>query len=494
AAFVAVLEARLVAELEAPVSQSQLGGTSPTDEITLQLDRRDGPTPMIARTAVRPRRLGMAVLAAAAIVLVVTIAVASSRDHHVITSTPTTLESTTTAVTSPATTEPSTTSPETTEPSTSATPAPPSTGAPAVVNPGFQQAMSTDLTASGGSKLHFDGTIEFKVAIESNERSEQPNHDVLLLPRVTGTFTNIGAAATTIGDTQVQIFMSGDFPCLTADGAACLATLTIGSTDTAVIGTLQPGETYALDSASVTNRVIVPAGEVPYIIDEIANGGKVVGTSVSVLFDSTELQTTVFDRTGVAVQTCAALAGDCMDANRSVLGADAAPVDTSALGELAFPAGEAPAGTYAPAHFVLPYEITTGGPWQMVRDDNTATLLRRHDNAIVSALQVGEGSTLGAGTPAQALAALCAADTTQDPVPTAATLFGQDAIQIDGVVTASCAIEQTLKYGDLRTDRFRALATTVDGHVVYVIGVAPTNDWAAFSTEFDATVASLTLR
>ena len=158
------------------------------------------------------------------------------------------------------------------------------------------------------------------------------------------------------------------------------------------------------------------------------------------------------------------------------------------------PAGAAPAGTYAPAHFLLPYKITTLGPWQVVRDDSTATLLRRHDSAIVAALQIGDGSTVGATTPGQALAALCAGDASQDPVPEATTLFGQNAIQIDGVVTADCAIEQTLKYGDLRTDTFRAAATMIDGHVVYVIGVAPTKDWPTFGPEFDATVASLTLR
>ncbi|MCU1365449.1 MAG: hypothetical protein JWN39_1088, partial [Ilumatobacteraceae bacterium] len=156
--FVAALEARLVAELEASASHSELGGTSPTEEITLQLDGRDGPTPMIARAPVRPRRIGMAVLAAAAaaIVLVVTI-VASGRDRQVITSTSTTVETTTTvAPTSPTTTPTSTSAPSTTPPSTTATSAPPATSAAAVVDPGFAQEMSTDLTSTEGSTLHFE--------------------------------------------------------------------------------------------------------------------------------------------------------------------------------------------------------------------------------------------------------------------------------------------------------------------------------------------------
>lgn len=49
------------------------------------------------------------------------------------------------------------------------------------------------------------------------------------------------------------------------------------------------------------------------------------------------------------------------------------------------------------------------------------------------------------------------------------TMLGSAAIEIDGVVTSDCAIERVLKYGDRRSDNFRAVSTTVEGRT-YVVG------------------------
>src|SRR3954449_557296 len=62
---------------------------------------------------------------------------------------------------------------------------------------GFSIKVSTELATSDGSALHFDGQLELDLAVESNESSSQPTHDVLLLPKIKGRFTNTSDAPET---------------------------------------------------------------------------------------------------------------------------------------------------------------------------------------------------------------------------------------------------------------------------------------------------------
>ena len=178
-AFISALERRLRSELVAPMSfdhrteSVSIGEElSDGDALTIDLDGYAGPSLAVGpRVDHRRRRVSAMLLATAAAVIVTAVVIVSTAsDHHVITSVPTTIGK-------PATSDPATTTSEPT----------PSTTTPQTIPiwqpAGFVQDLATDLTTADGSTFHVDATVTFKVAIESNESSEQANHDVLLLPR-----------------------------------------------------------------------------------------------------------------------------------------------------------------------------------------------------------------------------------------------------------------------------------------------------------------------
>src|SRR4051794_23791501 len=94
----------------------------------------------------------------------------------------------------------------------------------------FSINLSTDLTTSDGAALHFDGQVELGLAVESNESSSQPTHDVLLLPKITGRFTNSSDAPESLSVAYVEVLLRSDVGSCVVNSIGCDTGIVRGDT------------------------------------------------------------------------------------------------------------------------------------------------------------------------------------------------------------------------------------------------------------------------
>ena len=381
---------------------------------------------------------------------------------------------------------------------------------------GFSLQMSTDMTTSDGYGFHFDGTIELALAVESNESSSQPLHDVLLIPKISGTLTSTSTGRTApLSLAYVELFLSGDVgPCI-VNAAGCEAGIVRGqSTSPDPPPSLLPGASFGLIDAAQSSRISVPAGDVADVIEQVRTGTIVTGIALVVAGATVDdVTSTIVDRTGKEVLTCNSLPDDCMDPARSVLGGDAAPIPVgNGVGGTGvdvpspLPTAEAPAGVYSTTSFRVPLTVTTTEHWQVVDESNSTIFFgriadnsKRVSEAIVLAIVAHPVSA----TAEQVLTTICPNTVTFGPTKST-TIIGHPGFEALGTATGNCSfndgfLSTALPAGRGATgeagDTVRVTWANIgDGRLFVVFAYARAIDWSKFTTELDSTISSLTTR
>jgi hypothetical protein len=374
---------------------------------------------------------------------------------------------------------------------------PPDKLTPATTVPhSFAQHLSVDVKTSAGATVHVEGEVDLPIAVESNESSVQPIHDVLLLPKLAATVTNQGGQPVTIAQAYVEVFLRGDRSNCVVNLGGCETALITGQTADGTAPTvLGAGQGLALSDGGKSSRISVPAGEVAFAIDQVHDGSMVVGYAVVVKAGASgdDVASVVFDRAGQQVSTCASTPEDCLGPDRAALGDDAVP-DPSASTPVTIPSSNLPAGVHTVGAFRVPITFTTTRKWEGVLDTSSNVTFRRtnRDPAVV------DETVVIAVIPANAerqmtedIISTC--PDSFDRTVTHTTMYGQDALTVSGVLTADCGVlpdysSQFVPAGET----MRITATDLgDGH--FLLGVAASSNdlWPEFSDEVDKLFASI---
>lgn len=218
----------------------------------------------------------------------------------------------------------------------------------------FSQPLSVDVKTPAGANLHVEGTVALPLAVESNESSIQPMHDVLLLPTLEATVTNQDGQPVTIAHAYVEIFLRGDRSGCVVNSSGCETALITGRSEDGTSPTvLGAGGVLPLSVAGKSSRISVPAGEVEFTIDQVHDGSMVVGYAVVVQAGAAgdDVASVVFDRSGRSVLKCAAAPDDCLGPERAALGDDAAPARSAAGAGAGLPPGALAPGVHASTDF-----------------------------------------------------------------------------------------------------------------------------------------------
>src|SRR4051794_18254800 len=278
---------------------------------------------------------------------------------------------------------------------------------------GFSLQLSTDVKTSDGYGIHFEGTLQLSQAVESNELSSLPLHDVLLIPKINGSFTNSASGrAAPLSLAYVELFLNSDAGACVANASGCEDGITRAQNAANLPTVLAPGGSLSLADVGQSSRINVPADDVQGVIEEVRTGTIVTGGAVVVAgATANEVTSMIFDRTGKVVASCNSLPADCMDPARSVLGPDAAPARSVPAGVPALPTAEAAAGAYSTTVFRVPLTLTASGRWEIVNESNNAVLFGRSagpDQRVSQAIVIAiEPTSPAASTADQILTSTC---------------------------------------------------------------------------------------
>jgi hypothetical protein len=359
---------------------------------------------------------------------------------------------------------------------------------------GFSKHLSGDLTITDATSVHFEADVALSQAIEADEIGVSGHSDILLLPRITLNVTT-PAGNVELTEAYVQVFLRSDV-------ATCIVNTT-GCDPAIVRGIVDPGQQpaevtpdHGLDFTDSTtlSRIRVSTTSVPTIVREVSTGTAVVGAAVVISAGApNQTVSAIFDSDGHQVLICDGAPADCMDSSRSVLtGTVGAAPDAAAIPT--FPPGDVPPGTYAPEGPVVPYSITTVASWQLLGSSESTAFLGRGTNQSTE-LAITEERRQGISTPADAIEEFCPEGSVDFGPTTATTLLGRPALRAEGPVVSECATRLLPALAGTQYRRLQAVAgatvritaADVDGTVVVVIAVAPTDDWTTFAVELDAT-------
>jgi hypothetical protein len=362
-------------------------------------------------------------------------------------------------------------------------------------NVGFSKHLSGDLTIADGSSVHFDADVVLSQGVESDEIGVTGESNILLLPRVSLKVSTSGAQVQ-LNSAYVQIFLSSAVTQCVVNTSGCDPAIVRGSSDVAqppnAVTADRPYEYTDLGSAST---IRVPSDSVASMLRQVSSGAAVVGAAVVVSSGTPDQATSaIFDGAGRLVLGCADLPVNCMDPNRSVLGAAAG--GSAAPTIAAFPPGRIPPGTYAPVGAELAYSITTIGEWQLLGQNTAGVFLGRGDGGSTE-LAITQGRFDGITTASDALARFCPVGSVDFGPTKATTLLGAPALQAEGPLVTECApvlLAPALVGSPNRRlqatagTTLRIVAADVDGKVVIVVAVAPTEIWSTVAKELDATI------
>jgi hypothetical protein len=290
--------------------------------------------------------------------------------------------------------------------------------------------------------------------------------------------------------------LSSDVTQCVVNTSGCDPGIVRGSTDLAqpplAVTADRPFEYADLGSVST---IRVPSDSVGNVLRQISAGTAVVGAAVVVSSDTPDqAASAIFDGAGELVLECADLPVNCMDADRSVLGS-AAGASTEGPTIPPFPPRDIPPGTYAPIGGEVAYSITTTGEWQLLGSSAAVVFLGRGDGGSTE-LVITQDPTEGINTASDAIARLCPEGSVDFGATKTTTLLGATAVEAEGPVVTECTpvvLSPALVGSPHRRleatagSTLRIVAADVDGTVVIVIAVAPTENWTSMVEELDAT-------
>jgi len=205
---------------------------------------------------------------------------------------------------------------------------------------------------------------------------------------------------------------------------------------------------------------------------------------------------TVPTTTATVIPTTAALTTVAPTTAATVIPTTATPTTSAPLATpQPLPLVNVPEGTYRVDQFAVAFDITTEGEWRRVRNRSELFGLGRGTNQS-SEFLVSSGLISGA-TAAEALQFECNVGATVFGPVSETTLFGRPALQKEATVTSlECnwaALDTVTQLSVPTGNILRMVAVDVGGIVVVVVSDAPSDEWASFSADVDAMLASMTL-
>ncbi len=364
---------------------------------------------------------------------------------------------------------------------------------------GYDRHVVADLKTPDGYSFRFEGDVILRTAVESDENNytSAAQSDVLFTPSISGSLTNATAGtAVPLARLSVQLFLRTDsINCLVNNGG-CEPAIIRELANVGTPSSIAEGGAVELVDSHAISRTRVARADVPTILSQVRDGSLVTGIAIVVVGGSIDqIATEIFDAEGNPVVSCGLEPSDCMDASRSILGAPASPSAQTvpSAGPSAppqFPPGEIPPGTYS----VDKYVLTTYDKWRVYTLNKTFILLAR-DDSIVPGFGIINQSLSLMPTADSAIAQICPLGSVDFSEPTPTTFFGGPALALQGEVTGTCTAPDLYPITAAPGSRLtiRLVAGEVGGSMVVAFAYAPPDQWANFSKEIDATVASLRL-
>ncbi|MCU1389466.1 MAG: hypothetical protein JWL72_2804 [Ilumatobacteraceae bacterium] len=385
---------------------------------------------------------------------------------------------------------------------------PPATTTDPSAGHAYYQPITGELEV-GATPIRYGGTV----AVDSAAASGSDPAKAVVSADVTMTLTPDAAAGVVqLRTAYVELYFdNGTVSCVDA-GAACSPGALIGSTPTADPSSIS-APPVSLSASSPLRLVRSPddpftvnlAGTVSDTTTATAQGHVLSGIAIVVVSDSGEVATRIFDRNGLLKVSCAGVPDTCMSSDRSVLPSSdtVAPTSTASPTTASttlhgLPLDTIPPGTYVFDGFLVPFTISTSAGWSGA-DSHVAArnLVLARSSPVAESIGIAV-APFGTASVQDALSSQCADGAVSLAPQPSTTLLGVTAQAVEGTVTVDCrttvpAVGAQLQPNSVTAGSvMRVVAARVDGFLLIVVATAPQADWATFSKEVDATLASMT--
>src|SRR4051794_18585184 len=184
----------------------------------------------------------------------------------------------------------------------------------------FSAHLVGDMSLAGGAVAHYDANVALSQALESEEIGAEGSKDVLLTPRAALTVSTDESRLELTG-AYVELFLDRTIATCVVNTDTCDPALVPGGMSTTAASQPTPGRPFTTTDSGLPSRIRVPADRAADVIERFASGTAVTGAAI-VISTPGGTASSVFDSVGRHVLDCAGLPDQCMDADRSVLGAE----------------------------------------------------------------------------------------------------------------------------------------------------------------------------